>query len=212
MKTRIVITLGILILLTIHSCIPSLFPLYTEKDLITDDRIEGVWRMEEGGNIWIIERLDYQGEFNFFNPNWTEPESGTGSESRKTYRLEVQDIKEGRDTLEAEFLVYILELGGHTYLDYYPTDVELHHDFLQWHMIEVHNFSRIEVSDDRLSLQFFDPVELQEMIEKNKIKISHYEHDDNYLLIARTDELQKFVIKYSDDPKALLSPDILTRL
>ena len=207
MKTRIIITTGLLILLTIHSCIPSLFPLYTQEDLITDDRIEGVWRVEESGNIWTIERLDSEERFNSLKLNWKE------SEAKKTYRLEVQDIEEGRDTLGAEFLVHILELGGHTYLDYYPdpTDIELHHDFLQWHMVEVHNFSRLEVSEDQLSLQFFDPVEVEEMIEQNRIKSSYYEFNDNFLLTARTEELQKFVIKYSDDPKVLMSPDILTR-
>ncbi len=48
MKTRTVILIGMLALLA-GSCIPSLFPLYTEKDLVTDDRIVGTWATGDDG-------------------------------------------------------------------------------------------------------------------------------------------------------------------
>ena len=53
------------------SCIPSLFPLYTNEDLITDDRIVGTWDAGDGG-IWVIERLDYSPSSDFFSSDWSD--------------------------------------------------------------------------------------------------------------------------------------------
>jgi hypothetical protein len=91
-------------------------------------------------------------------------------------------------------------------------DYELDHEFLSWHMIEANNFSKVWITEDSLSLGFFDPAYLEELIDKNRIKISHIRHDNGILLTARTKELQKFVIKYGDDQDAILEPDVFKRI
>ena len=187
-----------------NSCIPSLFPLYTEEDLVTDDRLVGTWDGGEHG-IWTFERLDYTPNSGFFSPDWSEPGD------KKTYKLVVTEF-DGGDTLDAEFVVHMLELNGHRYLNFSPVDVELHHDFLAWHMVEANNFSRVCMGRDSLSLGFFNPDYLEELIDENKIKISHLRLDNGILITARTPELQKFVIKYSDDEAAILEPDVFSRI
>jgi hypothetical protein len=167
------------------SCIPSLFPLYTEEDLVIDDRLEGTWDGGENG-IWIIKRLEYTPDKGFFSPDWSLPGD------KKSYRLNVFEVSDG-DTLEAEFILHILVLNGQHYLNYYPVDYELDHDFLAWHMIEANNFSK-------------------ELIDKNRIKISHIRYDNGILLTAHTRELQKFVIKYGNESEAVLEPDVLKRI
>jgi hypothetical protein len=203
MRTRTVLLIGMLALLA-GSCIPSLFPLYTEEDLVIDDRLEGTWDGGENG-IWIIKRLEYTPDKGFFSPDWSLPGD------KKSYRLNVFEVSDG-DTLEAEFILHILVLNGQHYLNYYPVDYELDHDFLAWHMIEANNFSKVKMSDDSLSLSFFDPEYLEELIDKNRIKISHIRYDNGILLTAHTRELQKFVIKYGNESEAVLEPDVLKRI
>jgi hypothetical protein len=203
MKKKTVILIGMLALLA-GSCIPSLFPLYTDEDLVTDDRIVGDWDTGEGGT-WVIERLDYTPTSDFFSRDWSAPGE------KKNYRLNVIEVSE-EDTLEAEFILHMLVLDGQYYLNYYPVDYELDHDFLAWHMIEANNFSKVNLSDDSLSLSFFNPDYLEELIDKNRIKISHIRHDNGILLTAGTRELQKFVIKYGDEEDATLEPDVFKRI
>jgi hypothetical protein len=203
MKARTVILIGMLALLA-GSCIPSLFPLYTEEDLVTDDRLVGTWDAG-GGGTWVIERLDYTPSSDFFNSDWSDPEE------KKTYKLEVTEVSDG-DTLEAEFVVHMLVLEGQHYLNYYPADFELDHDFLSWHMVEANNFSKVWITEDSISLGFFDPSYLEALIDENRIKISHIRHDIGILLTARTMELQKFVIKYGDEKDAILEPDVFKRI
>jgi hypothetical protein len=186
------------------SCIPSLFPLYTQEDLVTDDRIVGTWNAG-GNNIWVIDRLDYNPKSDFMNPDWTDPKD------KKTYRLKVTEVSEG-DTLEAEFVVHMLVLDGQHYLNFFPTDYELAHGFLSWHMIEANNFSKVRITEDSLSLNFFDPSYMEKLIDTNRIKISHIRLDSGILLTARARELQKFVIKYGNEDEAILEPDVLKRI
>ncbi len=62
------------------------------------------------------------------------------------------------------------------------------------------------------SLAFFDPSYLEELIDEDRIKISHIRHDNGILLTAGTRELQKFVIKYGDEEDAILEPDVFKRI
>ena len=79
-------------------------------------------------------------------------------------------------------------------------------------MVEANNFSKVWITDDSISLGFFDPSYLEDLIDENRIKISHIRHDNGILLTARTRELQKFVIKYGDEEDAILEPDVFKRI
>lgn len=154
---------------------------------------------------WVIERLYYKPLIDIFSSDWSD------AKENNTYKLVVIET-DGGDTLEAEFVVHMLVLGGQHYLNYYPGDFELDHDFLSWHMVEANNFSKVWITEDSISLAFFDPSYLEELIDENRIKISHIRHDDGILITARTKELQKFVIKYGDEEDAILEPDVLKRI
>ena len=190
MKAKTIFLIAALAILA-GSCIPSLFPLYTQDDLLYDERLVGTWDSGDNG-VWIIESLEYHPDRAFFDPTWTEPDQDSDSLNMR-YRLTVKEYVEG-DTEEAEFLLHLLRLGDQQYVNFYPIDYELHHDFLNWHMVQANNFSKISISGDRLTFRFFDPDYLRQMIEKNRIRISHVWLDDFILLTAPTPELQKFVI------------------
>jgi hypothetical protein len=203
MKLRIILIVSLLLVLA-ASCIPSLYPLYTGKDLVTDDRLVGTW--DAGKNSkWIVERFDYNPQKGPWYSDWTSPAK------QKSYRLTVLE-KHGGDTLKAEFVMHMLVLDGKYFLNYFPADYTLEHDFLSWHMIEANNFSRIRVTQDSLVLNFFDPSYLEEMIDRNRIRIAHIRYDSGILITAPTRDLQQFIIKYGQEPGFLLDPDIMKRI
>ena len=208
-KATLLIT-GVLTILA-GSCIPSLFPLYTEDDIVIDERIEGSW---DGGfdniGIWTIERLESHPDRLFMDPDWTEPDENSDPENIH-YRLTVEQATE-KYTAEAEFILHLLILGDHMYMNIYPHEYELDHDFLSWHMIEANTFMRVELFDDRLELRAFDPSFLLNLINANRIRISHVSHGGEVLLTAPTRDLQKFVMKYSDEEGALFEPDVLKKI
>jgi hypothetical protein len=208
MKARIIPVFGVLILLA-GSCIPSLFPLYTKKDIVFDDRIIGTW--DAGGNShWIIDKQEFHPDASFMDPKWTDLNEESDPENVH-YRMIVREWEDG-DTVEAVFILTLLELDGQMYVNFSPHEYDLHHGFLYWHMVDANNFAKIGFPDDQLTITYFDPDYLEDLIEKNRIRISHVWLDDFLLLTASTRDLQKFVIKYADEENALLDADSYERL
>jgi len=192
----------------VSSCVlSSLFPLYTEKDLMTDDGLIGKWQVgEENGEkyYWIIEKLDTVntgGGFLGTSSEWSEYNTS------KTYRLVAV-----QDTIEQEFALHLLELDGIRYLDLYPVNVEVSPGFLAWHMVPTHIFGKVEIYKNQLITHFFDQDFFVKLIEQNKIRISHVDMNGRQLITAETEELQKFANKYDNQSQAFQKPDTLPRL
>ena len=207
MKTKTIIVIGILGILA-GSCIPSLFPLYTQDDIVFDDAIEGAW---DGGNIgvWTIEKLEYNPSKSLWDPSWTEVDKESDPQNIH-YRLTVEQATE-KDTAEAKFLIHLLTLGDHMYVNLYPESYDLHHGFLSWHMIEANTFMRIEIFDDRFEIRAFNPGFLEQLINEKKIRNSYISHG-GILITAPTEDLQKFVLKFSDEEGALFEPDVFRKI
>lgn len=179
------------------SCIPSLYPLYRDKDLLIDNKLEGFY--ETGKNeYWKIRRLDP--DFEKLSGDWKQYKSGY------TYKLSVRE----EDKLE-EFALHLLELGDDLYLDFFPVNYDIRHSFLDMHLVPAHIFAKAELTDQSLILHFFDIEWLEELIESNRIKISYVELKDRNLLTARTEELQKFITKFANDSTTFIEADTLTR-
>ncbi len=179
------------------SCIPSLYPLYRDKDLLIDNKLEGLY--ETGKNeYWKIRRLDP--DFEKLIGDWKQYNSGY------TYKLSVRE-----DDKMEEFALRLLDLGNDLYLDFFPVDYEIRHGFLDMHLVPAHIFAKAELTDQALILHFFDMEWLEELIESNRIKISYVELNYRNLLTARTEELQKFITKFANDSTTFIEADTLVR-
>jgi hypothetical protein len=181
----------------VASCIPSLYPLYRLSDLVIDDRLEGLYETGENES-WKIRRLDPDSED--LQGGWERYHSGY------TYRLSVRE----EDNVE-EFALHMLTLGDDVYLDFFPVDYHIRHAFLDMHLVPTHIFAKAEVTDDALILHFFDMEWLEDLIKSKKIKISHVETRDRYVLTAKTEELQKFITKFANDSTTFFEVDTLPR-
>ncbi len=179
------------------SCIPSLYPLYRDKDLLIDNKLEGLYETGEN-EYWKIRRLDP--DFEKLIGDWKQYNSGY------TYKLSVRE-----DDKMEEFALHLLDLGNDLYLDFFPVDYEIRHGFLDMHLVPAHIFAKVELTDQALILHFFDMEWLEELIESNRIKISYVELNYRNLLTAKTEELQKFITKFANDSTTFIDADTLMR-
>jgi hypothetical protein len=161
----------------IASCVQSLHPLYTDKDLIFEPAIVGTWE-SEGGNLWIFLK---SGE--------------------KSYELVYQE----KET-PARFQAHLVKLGQYQFLDLYPTSLDLKNDLQQAHILYTHTFFRVWLDHDTLRLAILEHDWLKKMLDEKKVTIKHEVVDKRVVLTASTKDLQKFVMKYANDPGAFPKP------
>jgi hypothetical protein len=186
MKTRNFFFI-LLVALFFSGCIVySFYPLYTEKDLFPNDLLTGNW-VDGDSAEWKFEHAYFGKEI---------PENIDST----SYILKVID----KDDRESKFSVHILKLGGHYFLDFYLEDFlekdEL--DLASFHIVPVHTFAKVSVSNNQLQINWYDQNWLEKLIKENKIRIRHEYNGDYILLTASSKELQKFVTKYVNSEEA----------
>ena len=185
----------------VFSCIPSLYPLYRDKDLLLDERLVGTFGdPSEDDDYWDFQQVDAE-MARELGRGWQHFQSGY------TYKLSV--MEEG---VVEEFATHLLKLGDDFYLDFFPVNYSIEPDLLEMSLAPSHIFAKAELNDDYLVLHFFDLDWLEDLIEKDRIKISHMELDNRYLLTANTEELQKFILKFANDSTTFIEPDTLPRI
>lgn len=175
MKTTILVALGIALLLA--SCVQSLHPLYTEKDLIFEPALVGTWE-SEGGNLWIFLKSD-----------------------EKSYDL-VYTEKE----TPAKFSAHLVKLGNYRFLDLYPMSVDLKNDLQQASILYTHTIFRVWLEKDTLRLAILEHDWLKKMVDEKKVSVKHEVVDKRVVLTASTGELQQFILAHADNPEAFPKP------
>ncbi|NOR74726.1 MAG: hypothetical protein GQ525_06165 [Draconibacterium sp.] len=181
MKTKNIIILLVLILFFSGCVVYSFYPLYTEEDLFVNDILTGQW-IDEEGSQWAFEHA-------FFGKKVLENIDST------SYVLNMVD----KDEHESEFRVHIIKLGGNYFLDFYLEDFlnDDNLDLASFHIVPVHTFAKLIVTENQLQINWFDQSWLEDLITENKISIHHENNDDYILLTANPNELQKFVTEYA---------------
>jgi len=208
MKLKIILLI-LAIAGAVFSCIPSLYPLYHKKDLITDEKLDGFFGDPQGGGIidldsgeyWKFEQLRRE-TADKLEGDWKSYKSGF------TYKLSIME-----SGIAEDFAVHLLKLGEDLYLDFLPVDFEIRHYFLEMHLAPAHIFAKVELTEEFLVLHFINLEWLQDLIEDDRIRISHLDlNDGRILLTAKTDEIQKFILKYGNDSTTFIDADTLPRL
>ena len=169
---KILILLGLVIYLT--GCVPSLHPLFTDKDLVFDPALVGTWVDEDGKNIWEFQKS-----------------------RENAYELVYTENEE-----PAKFQAHLVKLGDFLFLDIFPEEPGMKNGLYKGLLIPAHGFSRIWIEGGLVRLAYLDPDWLKDMIDKKKVKIGHDWIDQSLILTASTRDLQKFALKYAEDSKA----------
>ena len=172
----------------IVGCIPSLHPLYTEKDLVFEKSLLGTWSDDSPDNSWAF--------------------SQSGD---KEYKLiYTEDGKPG------VFVAHLLKLKDKMFIDLYPVDPELKTDngFYKSHLIPAHTFMLVKQIEPTLQMAFLNPDKLKEIIKKDPKAVKHEKlgkDDDMDIFTASPNELQDFIIKNIDTPDFFCQPSNLKR-
>jgi hypothetical protein len=172
------------------SCIPSVNPFYTAKDVIFDTRLLGEWREKD--------KTD--------NPDVWKFEDATN----RTYRLTITE-KEGK---RGKFDAHLFQLKQEYFLDLIPTDCEYatnQADLVAFSMFPGHLLVRVAQIEPELKLAFFDFDWLQKQLEKNPDLLAHHREGDRLILTAGTRDLQKFVLKHLGEGQLFQKPDAMVR-
>jgi hypothetical protein len=171
-------------LLFVTGCVPSLHPLYGPNNkLVIDSRLDGTWINESGNESWDFHQAD-----------------------DSTYELLY-----AQDESAAHFVARLVILDGKLFMDTYP-DEEIDNDFYKLHLVPAHVFGRVWIEGDSLKMNMLDGEWLDSMIDSEELTIAHEAIEEGTVLTASTDDLQKLVIKYADDPEAFSNVVALRRL
>jgi hypothetical protein len=156
------------------SCVPSVNPFYTAKDVVTDPRLPGVW--QEAGKdkpeVWKFENAE-----------------------TNAYKLTVTE--EGDKT--GVFTAHLFKLGEEHFLDLMPADCNYATNqagLVAVAMIPGHLLVRVSQLEPNLHLAFIDPDWLKKFLEASPKAIAHRDEQDSIVLTATTRDLQKFVLQH----------------
>jgi hypothetical protein len=198
MKARKFVLIAALIFFISGCVVYSFYPLYTEKDLFANDLLTGQWLETDDENVTIE---DADGVWTFEHPYVNKKESK--ERDSLSYVLTLKTIEDD-EYVESVFDVHLIELGGEYFLDFYLRDFMEGDDLTlgDFHVIPVHTFAKLTITENRLFINWFDPNWLEELIKQNKIRIHHEDNGDFILLTAKPKELQKFVTKYVNSEEA----------
>ena len=179
--TRTILWLAALaVALTLTSCVHSLQPLYTEKDLIFDPALVGVWSEEDSKDSWAFEK---SGE--------------------KEYRVTFTDS----DGKPGVFQVHLLKIGGQLFLDFFPDKAAMEelkrNDFFKFHYLPAHTFARVAQIEPALQMGLLSQDWLREILAADPKAIGHEKIEGSTIVLtASTEKLQAFVLKHVEDEKA----------
>lgn len=161
-----------LALLLFHGCVYSVHPLFGEKDLVMREDLLGRWTAENN-TVW---------EF-----------------SRNGKYYEALHIERG-DTTYLEGRLGLL--GDQYFLNFNLGDFDKLHGMEMIHLFPTHTFARVTFNGDQVTFNWFASEWLENLIKEKRIRIKHELEGGEVLLTAPTAELQKFVGKYLDEPRA----------
>lgn len=185
---KVLLPLCVSILIWIVGCVPSLNPIWTEKDLIFDAALLGTWRDKDSKATFVFTK--------------------TGD---KEYRV----LQTDDNGVKAEFEVRLAKLKDRRFLDFTIKNVEDDqiklNDWARFSIIPGHLILLVHATELELRIAAMNPDWLKEHVEKKPKAIATRKHGDGLVLTASTEELQAFVLKHSGENELFGGPMRLVR-
>jgi hypothetical protein len=187
-KRNLLAALGAAALLC--SCIPSINPFYTDKDVVFDPRLLGSWQEKDKSD----------------NPDVWKFESATN----QTYLLTVTE----NGSKQGTFAAHLFQIKQERFLDLIPADCNYatnQADLVSFSMFPGHLLARVSQIEPELKLALSDFDWLQKFLEKTPKALAHHREGDRLLLTAGTRDLQKFVLQHLGEGELFAKPDVMIR-
>ncbi|HEY6503646.1 MAG TPA: hypothetical protein VIZ28_06685 [Chitinophagaceae bacterium] len=200
MKKSLLVLFGFLLLIIFNSCLSTLYPFFTEKDVVFNSAIIGEWRYtaRSGKGSILFEAIP--------NAKLSELAPGIRKIAGKGYLATWID---SAGSVDSKYFVFLVRIGNSLYMDHYPAEMDYEkpvEDIFKQHHLKKHSCYRIDIrNNDGFEMKLLERSFLDDLIAKNQIRI-HYEekgvYDNKTIITAPTEELQAYVLKYGDNPKA----------
>jgi len=181
-----------LLAVILGGCIPSLNSLFTENELIFEEKLLGTWAEDDSRETWQFKR-------------------GSDDPNEKFYEMSYTN-SDG----EGLFFAGLGKINDMMFLNIFPHEPELDktNDFYKFHILRVNTFIKIEQIEPTLKMAVMNPDTIKEMLEKDPNIIKHeiIEDGDRILLTASTQQLQQFMKEHANDEGLFGDPSELKRL
>lgn len=152
------------------ACVPSLNPLFTDKDVIFDTNLLGSWQGAEN-ETWLFE-----------------------ADESNSYKLTHLD-----ENKKAVFNVHLAKIKDLTFLDIFPSELGSVNYLYEMNMFRSHTFFKVEIENKQVQLQMLDFDLIKEKNKAKPLGVTHVKSQDGRILLtASTEELQKFVVSNVD--------------
>ena len=177
-------------------CVPvmSLYPLYTEKDVVFEEKLLGSWLQDNDESTWEFSRTD---------------------EPKNAYKLIFADNEDRKGS----FVAHLVKLQDRLFLDVYPSELPWEPEdpnkadwlYNSLFLIPAHTFIKVESIEPQLRMRLTIESELKELLEENPDAVRHTTIEDRLVLTASTKEVQAFVLKYADNDRLFGVETVLNR-
>ncbi len=171
----------------LSSCIPSVNPFYTEKDVLFDARLVDEWQEKDKADdpeIWKFEKAE-----------------------DNAYKLTVTE--KGK---QGTFKAHLFKLKDEWFLDLIPTDCDYatnQADLVAVAMFPGHLLLRASAPEKELKLAFFNVDWLEKYLAENPKALAHHIEDKHIILTAESSELQSFILKHLAKGELFDEPGVL---
>lgn len=199
MKRAFYIGCLIIISISLTGCLSTLYPIFHENDVVFNQRLLGSWK-------YIEDKEEKFFEFRKI-PEGRKSEL-TASIRRVSDKGYLVSRTDSLGKVLSQSFVFLAKIGRNHYLDYYPAEMPSQkgtNKFYKSHFVKIHMSYKIDFKDnDHFEMKRFDGDFLDKLIADNKINIRHVVVEGSNIITASTDDLQKFIIQYSENQKAFL--------
>lgn len=199
-KVSILLAITFLVIF-LSSCLKTLHPIFTLKDIVYEPKLLGTWKTEDQGTngLAIITNLSTDHSIEL-------PEK-ISAIKQKGYLISYQD-EEGNP--KEQYIAFLARIGSHLYFDYFPAEKKesnIADVFFISHFVKMHTSYRVDISKTgSFELSQLDESYVTKLIDEKKIRIKHEKDaDDNTVITASTEELQQYLLKYGNEPSAYRS-------
>ena len=195
-----------LLVFVLSGCLNTLFPIFTVKDVTYNSALIGSWKYKEDDKIRFIEFKNIPAD------RKKELTNEINVVSDKGYLVNRMD---SAGNLISQSFVFLAKIGKNYFLDFYPAELPSQKSIAgiyKDHFIKAHTSYKFEFKDqEHFVMKRFARDFLDKLISTNKINIAHQVVEEENVITASTEELQKFIIQYSDNPKAFAFETICER-
>ena len=177
---------GLLVLLLVcSSCVPSVHPIYSERDIVFDAKIVDVWTDEGNEETWAFTRSE-----------------------EKTLTL-VHTDENGK---KGEFEANLVKIGEQIFLDLVPVKREnKFNDFYRGHFMELHTFVRVTPNGNGYQIAYLEPKWLKGFLTGNASALKHIEFREEIILTDTTSNIREFLKVHSATKGAFSEPITIKR-